>query len=193
MVSRRKLRLETDSSAPTWAMALVALMLVWVALSRSGLLASVTPPTPVPANQPTPVLSQPTPVGLERVQVLSVIDGDTVRVRTRGEVGLVRLIGIDAPEVGPYTQAEPFGAEATAHLKQLLSGGEAYMERDVSDLDRYGRWLRYLWADGQLLNERMVRQGLAKARPYAPDTARQAELDRAETAARLERRGIWSQ
>jgi len=87
--------------------------------------------------------------------VTHVLDGDTVDVvitgpdadslLVEGATYRVRLIGIDTPEV--YGGAECFGAEASAFVRSLLDGKAVTLEKDVSNTDRYGRLLRYLWAD----------------------------------------------
>lgn len=126
--------------------------------------------------------------------VVSVSDGDTIRVRLDGEVERLRYIGIDAPELNPETgEPEPFAEAASAANEQLVDGEEICLERDVSDRDRFGRLLRYAWlADGTLVNEALVLAGLADAREFRPDTKHHDEiLQPAEDAAIAAQRGIW--
>ena len=61
----------------------------------------------------------------------------------------VRLILIDAPEtIDPDHLPECYGAEAYYFLNWLLSlGGTLYLERAVSNRERFGRLLRYVWLD----------------------------------------------
>jgi len=130
-------------------------------------------------------------------RVVRVVDGDTVQVEIAGERQTVRYIGIDAPEVARGgVPAEPLSREATAANADLVAGRTVVLERDVSDVDRFDRLLRYVWVsnDGgwQFVNEELVRLGLADARRYQPDTARQDELDAAESAARSAARGLWA-
>ena len=124
--------------------------------------------------------------------VVSVTDGDTIRVEIDSEVKRLRYIGIDTPEVGE--NAEPFGEEATAANAALVAGGRVCLEVDASDRDRFDRLLRYVWLeDGTLVNEALVRDGLAEAVRFPPDTKRHdAQLAPAEKAARAEGLGIWS-
>jgi len=117
-----------------------------------------------------------------------VSDGDTIRVELNGERVVVRYIGVNSPEVD-----QPFGSEATAANRRLVEGRSVLLERDVSETDRYGRLLRYVYlADGTFVNAEMVRIGLAEARAYPPDTGRQAELARAQREARAAGVGIWA-
>jgi micrococcal nuclease len=140
----------------------------------------------VPATRPQPAA------------VLRVTDGDTITVDIAGLDFEVRYIGIDAPEKsGPFTQPEWLGPEA-AQANELLVGGQTvFLERDVTEVDRFDRLLRYVWlrtGDGWLLvNRELVRQGLADAQAYRPDTRWQDELDEAEREARADQLGLWGQ
>ena len=102
-----------------------------------------------------------------------VVDGDTIRVELGdGERATVRYIGIDCPEAD-----QPFGDEATAANRLLVEGQKLLLERDVSETDRYGRLLRYVYlVDGTFVNGELVKGGHARARAYPPDVARQDEL-----------------
>lgn len=138
---------------------------------------------------PAPPVSE-VPVDAEKAQVLRVIDGDTLEL---DDGRRVRLIGIDAPEKeGPYTHAEPYGDMAAEYVRKALENQAVWLERDVSDTDRYGRLLRYVYlADGTQVNRWFVAEGQALAAEYPPDT-RDAELLRqAEQEAREHRRGLW--
>lgn len=128
------------------------------------------------------------------VDLLKVIDGDTIRVRMPdGSEERVRYIGIDAPEVAHSGSAgEYLGGEATAHNKELLTAGALRLETDVKERDDYGRLLAYVWAGEVFVNERMVRDGYARARNYPPNLAWQDELWEAHDQAREAGIGIWS-
>lgn len=139
-------------------------------------------------------------------RVTRAIDGDTVEVRWLGGPRLpgrvVRLIGVDTPEVGG--RAEPYGREAAAFTRRELVGRTVWLERDVSDRDRYGRALRYVWLvePPDRVDERAVREGMFNARllllGYAqvltvPPDVRYAELFLAfQREARAAGRGLWS-
>ncbi len=124
--------------------------------------------------------------------VTGVVDGDTLEARLDGRVVRVRLIGIDAPEA--TTTVECFGREATARVRALVPPGTVVgLEKDVSETDRYGRLLRYLWlADGRMLNEVLVREGYAQAATYPPDVRYQDRLLLAQRRAREAGAGLWS-
>ena len=59
----------------------------------------------------------------------------------------MRYIGIDTPEMG-----EAFGLEAWQANRELVEGKVVYLERDVSETDKYGRLLRYVYADDIFVN-----------------------------------------
>ena len=116
--------------------------------------------------------------------VTDVVDGDTFTLDS-GE--RVRLIGVDTPEMG-----EEYYAEATEHLTALILNKQVELEGDVSNRGHYGRLLRYVWIDGMMVNEELVRSGLAESKHYSPDTKYQDILDEAEVKAHDSRLGIWS-
>jgi len=128
------------------------------------------------------------------VDVLRVVDGDTILVRLpNGATERVRYIGIDTPEsVRPEQPVEPYGPEAANRNRELLSGAQVELEFDVQERDRYGRVLAYVFADGMLVNRRLVEEGLAFAITYAPNVRNQQELLDAQRQARQEGVGIWS-
>jgi len=121
-------------------------------------------------------------------RVTRVIDGDTIVI----EGGVrVRYIGVDAPEL--YPEAQACGIEARQANCRLVEGKTVRLERDVSDTDRYGRWLRYVYVDGVMVNAELVRQGLARARAYPPDTKYQDCLREMEAEAGRAGRGLWAE
>jgi micrococcal nuclease len=123
------------------------------------------------------------------VLVRSVLDGDTIDVAT---VGRVRLLGIDAPEVGRgFDTSAPFGREARERLAQLVLHRWVRLEQERSTRDVYSRHLAYvLTEDGVCVNAALVRDGLARVSARVPLT-RLPELQRAEADARAFRRGMW--
>ena len=82
------------------------------------------------------------------IYVSTVIDGDTIRIST-GE--RVRFICIDTPEKGEY-----YYTEATNYLKGLILNEEITLVKDVSEIDRYGRLLRYIYLRDTFINYELV-------------------------------------
>ena len=127
----------------------------------------------------------------DRFPVVSVVDGDTVKVRMGGRVESVRLIGIDAPEIGAD---QCFGPESSAQASELLGGKAVRLEFDESQgrLDRYGRLLAYVWIDDVHVNEWMLRHGYAREFTYSSPYRYQASFQAAEEEARAAGRGMWA-
>ncbi len=123
----------------------------------------------------------------ETAVVIQIIDGDTIDVSLNGETKRVRYIGIDTPESG-----ERYFTEATEANRLLLAGQTVTMVKDVSEVDRYGRLLRYIYLpDNTFVNARLVQDGWARATSYSPDTAYATEFAQLEVEAKAAKRGIW--
>ncbi|MEQ6033024.1 thermonuclease family protein [Enterococcus faecalis] len=124
------------------------------------------------------------------------VDGDTTVLRIDGKEQKVRFLLVDTPEtVKPKTKVQPFGLEASNRTKELLStASEITFEYDKGDrTDRYGRILGYIFVDGMLLQETLVREGLARvAYVKEPNTKYLLELEEAQEKAKNESLGIWS-
>jgi micrococcal nuclease len=61
----------------------------------------------------------------------------------------------------------------------------------VSDTDKYGRLLRYVYVDEKMINAKLVSTGMAEARAYPPDTRYRELLDKLEKEAKDKGRGMW--
>lgn len=122
-------------------------------------------------------------------RVVRIIDGDTIEVSlSNGRVEKVRYIGIDTPEL----RDKPLGELAKLANKRFVDGKNIRMERDVSERDRFGRLLRYVYVGETLINAELVREGQARAKDYPPDTKHSKEFHRLQSQARKARRGLWS-
>ncbi len=133
-------------------------------------------------------------VRADTVHVTRVIDGDTIDVLLNGETMRIRLIGINTPEtVDPRKPVECFGAEASAHLKSLLTDQAVTLEIDESqgDTDKYGRLLRYVFLKGDNVNLTMIKEGYAYEYTYSTPYHYQTEFKAAEADAREHERGLW--
>jgi micrococcal nuclease len=127
------------------------------------------------------------PVGpVSECVVERIIDGDTIHCPP---VGRVRLIGMDTPERGQ----QPFGPAATEALTAMTPIGSLIdVEFDVDRTDRYDRILGYLWADGELVNWRLVREGWALIATYPPNVRYTDHFYQAQQDAREEGVGLWA-
>jgi len=122
---------------------------------------------------------------------MRVVDGDTIVV---DDHTVVRLIGVDTPETQPEEQAERLGPEATAFTKRFVSAGTVRLTFDRERVDPYGRFLAYVWVGNRLLNEELLRAGLARFEPqfHYSDEMKQ-RFRKAQEEAEGAEIGIWSQ
>ena len=139
---------------------------------------------------------------VHEVVVDSVIDGDTIVVEMYGELVRVRFSGVNTPEsVGDYKDnPENYGKEASAYTKSVLKEGlTIYLEEDVKALDKYDRYLAYIWLkhpkEGEVLtdcfNAMLLEQGYARWFNDFENT-RYAELfEELQKEARDQRIGMW--
>lgn len=119
--------------------------------------------------------------------VLSVGDGDTLRVSDGGRRLTIRLACIDAPE----TAQRPYGAASRERLQQLAPIGSEVAVRPQT-IDRYGRTVAELSRNGQSLNLAMVSSGQAFAYRKYLSTCNQSAYLGAEAAAQRQRLGVWA-
>lgn len=125
--------------------------------------------------------------------VVEVVDGDTIKVKIKGRLYTVRYIGVDTPETHhPRVGLECFGKRAAAANDRMAAGKTVELEKDLSNTDRYGRLLRYVWIDGKMINRELVARGFAVSSSYPPDIKRQDEFRAAEIEARAKKLGLWS-
>src|SRR3989338_9427292 len=142
------------------------------------------------AVSPPPVAISPT-AGIklfETARVKHVIDGDTVILSDNSKV---RYIGIDSPELDKNGKMECFAENAKNFNRQLVENQTVSLEKDVSDKDKYGRLLRFVYLDGIMVNELLVAQGFARADLVPPDTQYNSIFKQAENEARNDNRGMW--
>ena len=120
-----------------------------------------------------------------KATVLSIGDGDTIRVRQAGKALTVRLACIDAPE----TAQSPYGQQARTYLQQRLPIGRE-VSLNLKTTDRYGRSVAEVFS-GVNINLALVEDGQAFAyRQYLSGCDATAYLEAEERASRA-RLGIW--
>ena len=129
---------------------------------------------------------------LAQVQVASVTDGDTLRLRDGRSV---RLIGLNAPELGRQgRQAEPFSQASRRRLQALVeaSDGRIGLRLGQQARDHYGRVLAHAYdRQGTNLEAALLAEGLGYFVAIAPNTALADCHRRAERRAREAGQGIW--
>jgi micrococcal nuclease len=143
----------------------------------------------------------------EKAKILSIVDGDTVKVIFHNREERLRLIGIDTPESIPNSKAKKDaqrtksdietitsqGREAKSFMKGLVKPGDLLkIEFDVRTRDKYGRLLAYLYLpSGKMLNEEIVKAGYAQLMTIPPNLKYQERFLMAYREARENYRGLW--
>ena len=117
-------------------------------------------------------------------KVVSVADGDTIKVLNDGKAVTVRLYGIDAPEMDQ---------DSGLHAKRLVSAFVAGRDIEIRplDVDTYGRTVGLVYVDGNVLNELMIRNGYAWVYRYHCRVKFCADWNKLEREARRQKKGMW--
>jgi micrococcal nuclease len=154
--------------------------------------------TPRPADRPASTLRLAPTGPTQEAAVVRVVDGDTIIVRLGSQDMRLRYIGIDTPEtVRPGHPVEWLGPEASEANRRLVEGRTAVLEKDVSETDRFGRLLRYVWLrdddDWLMVNHELVRLGYAQVTTIPPDVKYADLFLEAQREAREAGRGLWAQ
>lgn len=184
-----------------------AKVLLYAGLTLLLLGSCTSPPTEpaavvAPPSAPSPAQTKTQPETLAQTEpqvsqgsrelptVISVGDGDTLRVNLDDEAVTVRLTCVDAPEM---TQA-PWGSDAAARLAELLPPGQAVQVRAVGT-DQYGRTVAELFLGNESVNLRLVEEGLAVIYPEYLNNCRETRdlYLQAEADARASKLGFWAQ
>ena len=135
----------------------------------------------------------------QKTKVIRIIDGDTIEIE--GNVK-VRYIGVNTPELhDPKNPVECFGQAAADKNKRLVEGKEIFIQKDVSETDKYKRLLRYVWVEdpstssGQVIfiNDYLVRQGFAQVSTFPPDVRYVSQFLEAQKEAQKNNRGLWKE
>lgn len=97
-------------------------------------------------------------------EVVRVVDGDTVILNIDGNKTRVRLIGIDTPESVAKDKSRNVkeGKVASNYTKRLLENKRVRLEYDDEKHDVYDRQLGYLFLDDEFINEKLLKEGMAK-------------------------------
>ncbi|WP_411841567.1 thermonuclease family protein [Staphylococcus chromogenes] len=132
----------------------------------------------------------------QNVTLSRVVDGDTVKLYYKGKEETFRLLLIDTPETKhPTKGVQPYGKEASYMTTNLVeSASNLSIEFDKGDKkDKYDRYLVYLYADGKMVNNELVRNGLARVKyVYKPNNTYEGMLKESQRKAKAEKLNIWS-
>lgn len=144
----------------------------------------------------TPTVT-PTQTVIKSVKVTRVIDGDTIEI-VNGQK--VRYIGIDTPELyNPQKPVQCFAQAAYEKNKELIEGKLVTLEKDVSETDRYGRLLRYVFlqnpdatSEALFANQYLVSKGYAYVATFPPDVKYSDIFLSEQKNAMNMKKGLWS-
>jgi micrococcal nuclease len=137
--------------------------------------------------------------GLEEVLISRVVDGDTVELKDGRKV---RFIGVNTPE--STTRTEEYGKEASNYTTEKLEGKTVWLQKDVSETDRYNRSLRLIWLEipkddmneeeirTKMFNADLVLNGYAEPSTYNPDVKYSEYFVKFAREARENGTGLWA-
>ncbi len=131
-----------------------------------------------------PASPAPTPQAITGI-VAKVIDGDSVILSTDEQV---RYIGVDTPEI---QTGECYAAEAAKANSDLVLGKTASLVRDISETDKYGRSLYYVYIGDIFVNDYLLKNGFAKVMTVPPDTKFEDGFVSSEAYAKEDSLGLW--
>ncbi|MFH1601797.1 MAG: thermonuclease family protein [Candidatus Shapirobacteria bacterium] len=119
----------------------------------------------------------------EEFLVIRVIDGDTILLEN-GQV--IRYLGVDTPEINHC-----FAKEATQENQELVLGKLVKLEKDITQKDDYGRLLRYVWVNNQMINQILLNNGFGKKLLIPPDLKYRDLFSSAQEYAQENNLGLW--
>ena len=124
------------------------------------------------------------------------VDGDTAKFMDKDEEITARFLAIDTPEKKHPTKGEePFGKEASEYTCEKIKNANKIkleFDDDSDELDKYNRYLVWVFVDEELLQKELVRNGLASVAYLYGDYKYTNELEEVEQLAEDEKLGIWS-
>lgn len=135
--------------------------------------------------------------GVLSVPVVSVTDGDTIKVEINGIVETVRIVNMNTPEtVDPRKPVECMGVEASKKMNELVMDKNVILEIDTTQQkkDRYGRLLRFVFLeDGTDVGLEMIRLGFAESTPYGSSPHEYLDAyEAAQQTAKQQELGLWN-
>jgi endonuclease YncB( thermonuclease family) len=124
-------------------------------------------------------------------EVVEVINAESIVIEVDGIQQTVRYLGLDVP-----ADDDCFAAEAAEANRALVEGKTVRLERQATDVDARGNWVRDVWApadDGRyfLVSEALVAEGAATVGISDPNTRYEGWLLGSQSAAKAEGRGLW--
>lgn len=138
----------------------------------------------------------PTFVSAKEIKVTlnKCVDGDTAYFNHQDKIMKVRFLAIDTPETKhPTKQVENYGSEASSYTcKRLTTANSIILKSDSNaSKDKYGRYLFWVFTDGDLLQEQLVNKGYAKVAYLYDEYLYTDLLLEGQAKAQNQKLGIW--
>ena len=132
----------------------------------------------------------------EKVEFVKCVDGDTFRVLINGEEHLVRMIAVDTPELAKNgNKAEYYAEDAKEYTcNKIMNARKLELEYDPKSdkIDKYDRVLAWVYVDGKLLQEELVKNGYAKVAYLYDDYMYTSILQEKQELASAKEIGVWN-
>ena len=124
------------------------------------------------------------------------VDGDTIKLKVNGKKERVRLLAIDTPEsVTPDKPVEAYGKEASNYTCNLVkNANKIEIEYDINSdkEDKYGRLLAYVYVDGKMIQEELLKNGLARVAYLYSNYQYTEKFKELESVAKENKKGLWN-
>lgn len=134
-------------------------------------------------------------VDAQVVKYSDCVDGDTIKVILNKKEYTVRMLAVDTPEsVHPTKGVEYYGKEASEFTCQSVKNAkklELEYDDDSDKEDKYGRLLAWVFVDGKLLQEELVKNGYAKVAYLYGDYKYTEKLESVQEKASAKNIGVW--
>ena len=131
-----------------------------------------------------------------KVKLEKCVDGDTAKFIIDNEVKTVRFLSIDTPEIKHgANEAEAYGEEAKEYTCNALKSAKSIkLQYDPKSdkTDKYDRVLAWVFVDDELLQEKLIREGLAEVKYVKGDYLYTDNLKSLQMSAEASHKGIWS-
>jgi|GEM_PF-1102064 len=135
--------------------------------------------------------------GYEVVEYRSLSDGDTATFVVGGMPMSTRFLAIDTPEVNSSTTGmQPWAMAAKEYTKDKLKNAETIilqLDEESDIFDSYNRLLAWVWVDGELLNYKLVEEGLAYVKYLYGDYVYSTIMIKLESSVQKQKIKIWGE
>jgi len=150
------------------------------------------------SNTQIGTIISPTQTPYTTAKVINVIDGDTIKIDTGQKV---RYIGINTPEITyPEKPNDCYALEAKEKNKELVEGKTVKLKKDISETDKYGRLLRYIFIENSsstseaiFINKILITEGYARIMSIPPDLKYYPLFKEEQVKAKENKKGLWNQ